>query len=72
MPMNWRNGWPFCDSRGSPESGRVTSYLDLSGLWRSESRPEDAVLNGIAHDPATGRLWVSGKLWPLLFEIRVH
>jgi glutaminyl-peptide cyclotransferase len=71
--MVWANVW-YTDFvvQINPESGRVTSYLDLSGLWRSESRPEEAVLNGIAHDPATGRLWVSGKLWPLLFEIRVH
>jgi glutamine cyclotransferase len=71
--MVWANVW-YTDFvvQINPESGRVTSYLDLSGLWRSEARPEEAVLNGIAHDPATGRLWVSGKLWPLLFEIRVH
>lgn len=71
--MVWANVW-YTDFvvQINPESGRVTSYLDLSGLWRSESRPEEAVLNGIAHDPATGRLWVSGKLWPMLFEIRVH
>jgi glutaminyl-peptide cyclotransferase len=71
--MVWANVW-YTDFvvQINPESGRVTSYLDLSGLWRSESRPEEAVLNGIAHDPATGRLWASGKLWPLLFEIRVR
>ena len=71
--MVWANVW-YTDFvvQINPESGRVTSYLDLSGLRRSESRPQEAVLNGIAHDPATGRLWVSGKLWPLLFEIRVH
>ena len=71
--MVWANVW-YTDFvvQINPESGRVTSYLDLSGLWRSESRSEEAVLNGIAHDPATGRLWASGKLWPLLFEIRVH
>jgi glutaminyl-peptide cyclotransferase len=71
--MVWANVW-YTDFvvQINPESGRVASYLDLSGLWRSESRPQEAVLNGIAHDPATGRLWVGGKLWPMLFEIRVR
>jgi glutaminyl-peptide cyclotransferase len=30
----------------------------------------DAVLNGIAHDPETGRWWLTGKLWPALYEVR--
>jgi glutaminyl-peptide cyclotransferase len=30
----------------------------------------DAVLNGVAHDPATGRWWLTGKLWPVLYEVR--
>jgi glutamine cyclotransferase len=48
------------------------SYLDLAGLLPEGQRHRDAVLNGIAYDPATRRVFVSGKLWPLLFEIRVR
>ncbi|NCQ36313.1 glutaminyl-peptide cyclotransferase, partial [bacterium] len=33
-------------------------------------REREGVLNGIAHDPATGRWFVTGKLWPSLFEVR--
>ena len=56
-----------------PASGRVTSFLDLTGLRPSSvRRQQEAVLNGIAYDPATRRLFVGGKLWPLIFEIRVR
>jgi glutamine cyclotransferase len=56
-----------------PESGRVTSFLDLTGLRGRDARREpEAVLNGIAFDPATRRLFVGGKLWPTIFEIRVR
>lgn len=56
-----------------PESGRVRSFLDLTGLRPSSAlRQQEAVLNGIAYDPATRRLFVGGKLWPLIFEIRVR
>lgn len=54
------------------QSGRVTGWLDLSGLLTREerARPVD-VLNGIAHDSSTGRLYVTGKLWPRLFQIEL-
>jgi glutamine cyclotransferase len=56
-----------------PASGRVTSFLDLTGLRPSSARrQQEAVLNGIAYDPATRRLFVGGKFWPLIFEIRVR
>ena len=56
-----------------PESGRVTSFLDLTGLRPAEAwRQEEAVLNGIAYDPAAGRLFVGGKLWPVIFQIRLR
>lgn len=55
-----------------PETGRVTAWIDLSGLLNpAEVRDEEAVLNGIAYDEATQRLFVTGKLWPKLFEIRL-
>jgi len=56
-----------------PRSGRVESFLDLAGLLPAQLRPDpEAVLNGIAYDPATRRIFVTGKLWPLIFEIRVR
>ena len=58
-------------ARISPLSGDVTGWIDLSGLLTAaESRTAD-VLNGIAYDAATKRLFVTGKLWPKLFEIRI-
>jgi len=53
-----------------PATGLVEAWLDLHGLLRPEDRrgAED-VLNGIAFDAASGRIWVTGKLWPKLFEI---
>ena len=55
-----------------PESGGVVGRLDLSDLLR-DGRPADpeGVLNGIAHDPSTGHLFVTGKLWSRIFEIRL-
>ncbi len=55
----------------SPETGEVTAWIDLSGILTGEERERADVLNGIAHDPETGRLFVTGKLWPKLFEIEV-
>jgi glutamine cyclotransferase len=47
--------------------------IDLKGLLSpNEVSDEEAVLNGIAYDTATGRLFVTGKLWPKLFEIRLR
>lgn len=56
----------------SPQTGNVTAWIDLAGLAPPEVRNDpDAVLNGIAYDPPTKRLFVTGKNWPKLFEIRV-
>lgn len=59
-------------ARIDPETGEVKSWIDLSGLDRlaGKSGPND-VLNGIAYDAAGDRLFVTGKLWPKLFEIRL-
>jgi glutamine cyclotransferase len=59
-------------ARINPQTGLVVGWIDLSGLLaRGEVQDEEAVLNGIAYDEATGRLFVTGKLWPKLFEIRL-
>lgn len=53
-------------------TGRVTAYIDLFGILPAADRaPDTDVLNGIAHDAATDRLFVTGKNWPTLFEIRL-
>jgi glutaminyl-peptide cyclotransferase len=55
-----------------PQTGRVTGWIDLSGLLQpGEVVDPDAVLNGIAYDESTHRLFVTGKLWPHLFEIKL-
>jgi glutaminyl-peptide cyclotransferase len=59
-------------ARISPQTGQVTGWVDLRGLMATGYRLDpEAVLNGIAYDAATGRLFVTGKLWPRLFEITV-
>lgn len=59
-------------ARISPESGRVLGWIDLRGLSGKlgAGAPVD-VLNGIAHDRRGDRLFVTGKFWPKLFEIRL-
>ena len=56
----------------APESGRVTAWINLAGLMAKPGLSGDAVLNGIAYDAQRRRLFVTGKLWPSLFEIRVR
>lgn len=59
-------------ARIEPITGRVTGWIDLTGLLPAEERNgNEDVLNGIAWDPDEERLFVTGKLWPLLYEIRL-
>lgn len=59
-------------ARISPATGKVLGWIDLSGLLpASQHSSGEAVLNGIAYDAAHDRLFVTGKLWPKLFEIQV-
>ncbi len=56
--------------RIDPRSGRVTGVIDLAGLLpASERRGDEDVLNGIAYDAAHDRLFVTGKLWPHVYQI---
>ncbi len=57
--------------RISPADGRVTGVVDLSGLLSPSERSGTDVLNGIAYDAAGGRLFVTGKLWPRVFQIKL-
>jgi glutaminyl-peptide cyclotransferase len=60
-------------ARIDPASGHVVGWIDLSGLFDISQLPNpvDDVLNGIAWDAARKRLFVTGKCWPQLFEIRL-
>jgi len=58
-------------ARIDPKNGRVGGYIDLRGILPSSEHSQDAVLNGIAYDAAGDRLFVTGKLWPRLFEIKI-
>ena len=56
----------------SPETGQVVGWIDLRGLLSPEERVQRVdVLNGIAYDQRNDRLFVTGKLWPKLFEIEL-
>jgi glutaminyl-peptide cyclotransferase len=58
-------------ARISPSDGRVTGWIDLSGLLTRDEEGQVDVLNGIAYDEMGDRLFVTGKLWPKLFEIKI-
>ncbi len=55
----------------NPSGGNVTRFLDLFDLMPRRPVDQQAVLNGVALDPATGDLLVTGKLWPKLFRLKV-
>jgi glutamine cyclotransferase len=55
-----------------PASGRVREWIDLTGLNPDAIKRSEAVLNGIAYDAARDRLFVTGKWWEHLYEIRVR
>lgn len=78
--LEWVRGEIFANiwqtdriARIDPACGQVLGWIDLAGLLESHAGPgvRADVLNGIAYDTATGRLFVTGKLWPHLFEIRL-
>ena len=60
-------------ARIDPDTGQVVAWIDLTGLLPDRDRipGQTDVLNGIAYDSGKDRLFVTGKLWPKLFEIRV-
>jgi glutaminyl-peptide cyclotransferase len=65
----WANIWQSdLIARIDPESGRVTGFVDVSALG-PPTADEDEVANGIAHDPATGKVYVTGKMWPQLYQV---
>ena len=57
-------------ARISPQTGQVIGWIDLKGILSPEDHSEPVdILNGIAYDAEKDRLFVTGKLWPKLFEI---
>ena len=58
-------------ARINPENGHVIAWIDLTGLLPAgQMVNQESVLNGIAYDPKRNRLFVTGKQWPKIFEIR--
>ena len=77
--LEWVKGEVFANiyqtdriARIDPASGKGTGWIDLRGILRAAERVRQVdVLNGIAYDAKTDRLWVTGKWWPKLFEIKL-
>jgi glutamine cyclotransferase len=77
--LEWINGEIFANVwhtdrivRIDPASGRVRGVIDCTVIVAASGRSGDeAVLNGIAYDAAGDRLFITGKLWPKIFEVRV-
>ena len=70
----WANVWQTDQIvRIDPATGAVLGWIDLTGLLQPEDQvgTDVDVLNGIAVDEATGRIFVTGKLWPVLYEIEL-
>ncbi len=58
-------------ARISPTTGKVLGWIDLTGLLTPAEAQSVDVLNGIAYDAKQDRLFVTGKLWPKIFEIKL-
>ena len=58
-------------ARISPRTGEVIGWINLHGLLSPDEVASSNVLNGIAYDAQSDRLFITGKLWPRLFEIKV-
>jgi glutamine cyclotransferase len=76
--LEWVEGELFANVWGTdviaridPASGKVVGWIVLTNLLEPRAKAVDAVLNGIAYDSKQKRLFVTGKLWPKLFEIEL-
>ena len=77
--LEWVNGEIYANvwqtnfvARIAPATGKVLGWINLTGLLSdADARGGADVLNGIAYDPAGRRLFVTGKLWPKVFEIQL-
>ncbi|MCU0648744.1 MAG: glutaminyl-peptide cyclotransferase [Gemmatimonadaceae bacterium] len=67
----WANVWTSDQIvRIDPATGRVVGWIDVTGLLSPAERAKVDVLNGIVYDVANDRVYVTGKNWPKVFEIR--
>jgi glutamine cyclotransferase len=76
--LEWVEGEVFANiwqtdriARIEPKTGEVVGWIDLAGILPPRDRVRSDVLNGIAYDAVSKRLFVTGKLWPKIFEIRL-
>jgi glutaminyl-peptide cyclotransferase len=78
--LEWMQGYVLANiwqtnqiARIDPNTGEVVAWIDLTGILPEQDRisGHPDVLNGIAYDSSKDRLFVTGKLWPKLFEIRI-
>jgi len=68
----WANVWQTDSiARISPKDGHVVGWINLKGLLDPAAAAKADALNGIAYDAAKDRIFVTGKLWPKLFEIKL-
>ena len=58
-------------ARIDPKTGSVNGYIDFRGLLTPREREATDVLNGVAYDEKTDRLFITGKLWPRVYEVRI-
>jgi glutamine cyclotransferase len=56
----------------NPYTGQVKAWIDLAGIYTQKNNDPNSVLNGIAYDAEGDRLFVTGKLWSQLFEIKLN
>jgi glutamine cyclotransferase len=76
--LEWVKGEIFANvwhsdriARIDPATGNILAWINCAGLLPTAQRPDpESVLNGIAYDARSGRLYVTGKQWPTIFEIR--
>jgi glutamine cyclotransferase len=68
----YANIWPTCKiAIISPQTGKILAWIDLENRIRDWNWKNVDVLNGIAYDNERDRIFITGKLWPKLFEIRI-
>lgn len=77
--LEWVEGQIYANIYGSPavavvdpETGNVRALIDFTGLLSSADSQNADVLNGIAYQPASKKLWVTGKKWPKLFQVKIR
>ncbi len=80
--LEWVNGFIYANKyltdyilKIDPASGQVVGKLNLTGLLQQSNQPIVAntdVLNGIAYNPTTGTIFVTGKRWPALYELKLN